>query len=255
MHFKKIFAHYLEEAEFTLSLIKDEHPTKNTILLEVGAGLGLVYGYLKKCGYTIYGIEPSHSGFDENYQIALELFKTIGISASTYHNLSAVHISNIHEQFDLIFSNNVLEHIPQLEESLAALKNALKENGTMVHNTVNYLIPYDPHFKILLVPFFPKYTTLFKPSLKTSSLWNCLNFITVKKLKTICKKNNLMIHFKKDSLIKALMRLDTDPGFAHQQHYFIPLYRILKVTKLLGIIKKIPISLATPITFTIKKNQ
>jgi len=45
--FERIFIHYLQEAEQTLKLLKDIKKRKTAVLLEVGAGLGFVYGYLK----------------------------------------------------------------------------------------------------------------------------------------------------------------------------------------------------------------
>jgi 2-polyprenyl-3-methyl-5-hydroxy-6-metoxy-1,4-benzoquinol methylase len=251
--FDKIIIHYLEEAELTLSLIKDLNFSKKDLLLEIGGGLGLVYAFLKKHNFNIYGIEPSDSGFDGYFNAAVQIFEILGISGSNFYPLSAKECPQLNQQFDIVFSNNVLEHIPELEQSFSAMKLVLKPKGIMVHNTVNYFIPYEAHLKILLVPFFPKTTEFFKPSLKKSSLWNSLNFITTSRLKELCKFNRLNIKFKKDILLKTFLRLDSDPEFAHRQKYFMIPYKILKITRLIKLMDKIPIALTTPITFTLRK--
>jgi len=250
--FDKILIQFLEEAELTLSLINDLDLTGKDVL-EIGGGLGFVYGYLQKAGINIYGIEPSDSGFDGYFNAAMQLFKIIDVDESHFYPFSAKECIKLNKQFDIIFSNNVLEHIPELDESFSAMKSVLDPYGLMVHNTVNYLIPYEPHFKMMLFPFYPKLTVLFKPSLRSSSLWNGLNFITTGKLKRICKIKNLSIEFKKDALYNTLLRLENDPMFAQRQKYFIPLYRVLKFTGLMKILVKIPIALTTPITFTIRR--
>ncbi|MBI5328400.1 MAG: methyltransferase domain-containing protein [Deltaproteobacteria bacterium] len=253
--FKKILIHYLEEAELTLSLIKYLNFKKNDLLLEIGGGLGFVYGFLKKQGFNVYGIEPSDLGFDGYFNAAIQIFKIIDVDKSNFYPFPAKECVKINKQFDIIFSNNVLEHIPELEKSFFAMKHILKSNGVMVHNTVNYFVPYEAHLKILLVPFFPKLTEFFKPSLKKSSLWNGLRFITSNQLKNICKSENLHITFRKDTLQKTFLRLDSDPEFATRQKYFIYIHRILKLTRLIRILDKIPIALTTPIEFTIRKNS
>lgn len=251
--FNEILNSYLDEARMTLSLISSQNLTKEDSLLEVGGGLGLVYVFLKKQGCDIYGIEPCDSGFDGYFTAAIQLCRIIGVDESHLQPFLAKDVTNLNKQFDVIFSNNVLEHIPELEESISSLRKVLKPSGIMVHNTVNYFIPYEPHFNILLFPFFPRCTEILKPGLKKSSLWNGLNFITTTKLKRICKINNLKIEFRKDALSRAFSRLETDPSFAKRQKYFIPIYTILKLTGLINLLNKIPSALTTPITFTMTR--
>ena len=175
----------------------------------------------------------------------------MSIDSSGLHPLSADEVSQLNIKFDLIFSNNVLEHILKLKDCLYELKSVLKSNGKMIHNTVNYLIPYEPHFKIFLVPLMPRLTEIFYPRLKGYLLWRDLNFITTHKLKKICRLIKLKICFDRLALLRTLLRFETDQEFAARQKFFFNLYWILKKMKLLKILKMIPVSLTTPITFTI----
>ena len=79
--FAKVLDSYLDEAKLTLSLLHGVDIKKTDALLEVGGGLGLVYGFLKKHGYDISGIEPcdlAHQGF---FAAAVELCNVIGVNA------------------------------------------------------------------------------------------------------------------------------------------------------------------------------
>jgi 2-polyprenyl-3-methyl-5-hydroxy-6-metoxy-1,4-benzoquinol methylase len=246
---------YLEEAELTVSLIKNANITKKCTLLEIGGGLGFAYGFLKKLGFNIYAIEPSISGFSEHYKTALTMFNILKIDHSTWYPFTATECQKLGKQFDIIFSNNVLEHIPNLKATFLSLRYILKSDGVMIHNTVNYFIPYEPHFNILLVPFFPKFTTLLKPALKTSPLWRELNFITTKSLKSLCKICKLNITFRKGILLETFLRFGSNIEFAERQRYFFYAYLFLKWSNLIKILNFIPMSLTTPICMEIRKNN
>ncbi len=238
-----------------LSLLDDLHIEKTSALLEIGAGLGFIYGFLKSRGFNIHAIEPSLSTFDWYYHGAVEMFKLLGIDASAYHPLAADECTSLHAQFDIIFSTNVVEHIlvQELKDTFLCLKSILKPKGMMIHKTVNYTIPYEPHFRIPLVPFFPGATVLFKPGLRRSPLWRGLNFITTGRIKKLAALCNLRVEFKKGIFSMTVRRLETDREFAERQKGIVPLYRFLKRSGMLPILDRIPIPLTTPIVFTLRK--
>ena len=252
--FMSILCLYLEEAELTIQLLKKVGASKSSSILEIGGGLGLVYAFLRKEGYNIVSIEPSASSYDGRYETALRIFRILGVSPQGWHPSPAEETSSLKRKFDVIVSNNVLEHIQDLDSAFESMKNALKKGGIMWHNTVNYIIPYEPHFNMVLFPFFPKLTVLFKPELKNSSLWNGLNFITAAELKKICKKHNLKIQFQRNVLFESFERLGNDEEFAKRQRYFILIYKLLRKTRTLKLLKLVPPSIATPIQFSIRKN-
>jgi 2-polyprenyl-3-methyl-5-hydroxy-6-metoxy-1,4-benzoquinol methylase len=245
---------FLEGAELTLSLI-DELGVKGQELLEIGGGIGLVYGYLKSNGFSIHSIEPSASGFEGYYETALELFNTLKIDKSHWYPLLAQDSHKIGKNFDIIFSNNVLEHIKDLKSTFNVLKGVLKPRGLMVHNTVNYIIPYEPHFKIVLVPLIPRLTEVFRPGIRHSKVWKGLNFITTRQIKLVCESCDLDVVFDKGVLLRTLRRLEEDHEFAIRQGRFIPIYKFLQKTCLLRTLNYLPVSLTTPITFKVKNKD
>src|SRR6185369_16311116 len=87
--------------------------------------------------------------------------------------------------FDVIFSINVLEHCQPLPETVLALSKVLAPGGMMIHTCPNYRVPYEPHFRLLLVPFAPRLTARLIPRLASDPLWQSLNFVTAGDLRRI----------------------------------------------------------------------
>ena len=150
------FDYFVKDCKATLKLIENEFSSSQR-LLEVGGGIGFVYIWLKKMGINLVSIEPSEME-SCSYEIGKEIINSLGIDDSNWVPLMAHEVKSLNKDFDLIFSNNVIEHISNLESSFEALAAALAKNGKMKHNCPNYLVPYDPHFGIPLLPFAPKKT-------------------------------------------------------------------------------------------------
>ncbi len=248
--FAEIFDHYLEEAQNTLALIADDPRVKKTDpILEIGAGIGLTYGYLEKNGYRVFALEPSTAGYENYYQTGLEIFKIIGADSSGWYPYTAESCQKIKQKFKVIFSHNTLEHIPGLASNIAALAKSLTKDGYMIHSTINYLIPYEPHFNIWLIPFFPRLIARFRPWLKQKPLWQDLNFITPGELKRVAGLAGLILKYRPGIMLETLNRLDRHKKFAVKYKTFVPFYRFLKKNHLLNLLKVIPPTWQTPISF------
>ena len=252
--YKQLFLVYLDEAEFALSILRKLKFSKKDVILEMGGGLGFVYGFLKTCGFDVYSIEPSQSGYAGYYETALQMFKILGIDSSDWYPFFAEDCGKINTTFDIIFSYGVLEHVRDLRQTLLGLKRVLKPRGKMIHWTVNYLIPYEPHFKLLLVPFSPGTTSSFKPSLKHSPLWDGLNFVTAGRLRRACRACGLDIKFERGVVLESFQRL-REAGFARRQKHFLPFYYFLEKTGLINALNLIPIQFTTPLVIALKHQK
>lgn len=230
---KKDIDTYLEEAQLSLNLLLESNINKNNKILEVGGGMGFLHGYLRKNGFDITSIEPSGQGFDEFYEFGIKLFNIIKVTRERWFPYKAEECNKLNQKFDVIFSNNVLEHINDVEKAIISMKSVLDEKGRMIHNTVNYTFPYDAHTQTILIPLIPKKTEILKPSLKKDKIWNSVNFITLRKIKKISKKNNLNVKFKKGIILNSFKRLDYDNNFRERQKGIVPIYNILKKQSLL----------------------
>ncbi|MEM1259860.1 MAG: class I SAM-dependent methyltransferase [Bacteroidota bacterium] len=99
-------------------------------LLDVGAGTGDFLLYAKKKGWKVSGVEPNLN--------ANLLASKKGIQLKT----ALAEFGN--ERFDVITLWHVLEHLPNLKESIGILCNMLKDNGALIIAVPNFK-SYDAH--------------------------------------------------------------------------------------------------------------
>jgi 2-polyprenyl-3-methyl-5-hydroxy-6-metoxy-1,4-benzoquinol methylase len=267
---QKNLTNYTSEVKFGFSVIEPSishiHPKKQGELriLEVGAGPLLLSLYLCHLGYQVTALEPIGLGFQ-----FLDVFKKEVLSTAQQQNaqLNVLEItgeelnSEEHGPFDLIFSINVLEHVINFDTLFSRMCNVLAPKGKMIHTCPNYMVPFEPHFAIPLIPFQPKLTKRLFTNRMVSrhgssalGIWNSLNFISSVDVMKACKKNHCNLHFVKALLHKTLIRLEHDDSFRNRQSRFIYfVYLLLKKTFLLDLIKFIPAQLVTPMEFHVSK--
>ncbi len=243
----------VDNAVSALELIKD-HLRDGMRILEIGGGSGLLHICLKHLGYSVISIEPALAGHSDSYDLGKLLIKKCGYSTNDWLPLAAHEIEGLGE-FDLIFSQNVLEHVSLLDQSIQAMAHCLKPNGVMIHNCPNYIVPYEPHFGLPLIPFFPRYTSLFLRWLKSSSLWLGLNFITSYNLKKIALKNGLEIYFDSDHFYNTWLRLEKEPLFKTKHPGLFKIFLMIKFFGLLRMLKAFPAMLVTPMNVQMSKRQ
>lgn len=228
---------------------------KGQKILEVGAGLGLLGLLLHFSGHDITLLEPGAGGFGFNAIVGRLLRKRLNITNLPILDSGCETLMPAqHGSFDVIFSVNVLEHLDDLDGAFRGMVSVLAPEGVMVHNSPNYFVPYDPHFRLLLIPFAPQQTFWFKPSLSKDAVWRSLNFITARRVLQLCKKQGLICTFRKGLLADAFQRLADDPIFrARQPAYLRLILAILNFTGGLGLLRYFPAVLATPMTFEARR--
>jgi len=252
-----ILSTYINEARVSFALIENHLDTDSRIL-EIGAGLCLLSLFLKKEGYLIVALEPAMGGFglfETAKQVILDHFSDIPLQVLTCR---AEELSlKEHGSYDLIFSNNVMEHIPDWKGSMQAMQRVLSATGKMRHACPNYTVPYEPHYGIPVFRHFPRISRrLFLPAAANRDIWDSLNFITCRQIRCFCKDNHLACDFEKELLYRAFMRILDDPVFKERHQGFIAsLAAVLIKSPLRHLIRRIPATFATPMIFTISKGN
>ena len=89
----------------------------------------------------------------------------------------------------------------------------------MVHLCPNYTLPFEPHFGIPLIPFFPRATACLYPQTikKLPGIWEELNFITAGRTKRLASAGGLTVSFDQGILAAAMRRFDRDQLFRERQ--------------------------------------
>lgn len=115
-----------------LKLINSFHTNEKT-LLDIGAGTGDFINYCKKNNWNVVGVEPSNK--------AKEI-------ASTKELVLLNSIEEIKEEkYDVITMWHVLEHVPNLNDYIKALKKLLKKDGVLVIAVPNFKSYDANHYK------------------------------------------------------------------------------------------------------------
>ena len=244
---------YITEGRVALSMI-EPCLSKSIRILEVGAGLCILSLFLRSRGYNITALEPGAGGFSFFDEIRMAI-----LSANPAVDLLVLEIAaqdldpDTHGHFDLIFSNNVLEHIPELSSAFVALSQSLSPDGVMLHNCPNYLVPYEPHVGLPVVKFWPGLTRiLWRQRIDDQSeMWDSLNYIDYFQVRRLASRVGLRISFTRHVMLEAMRRIDRDPDFArrHADTTAGKIYRLLVRLRLINLLKLLPPAMSTPMVF------
>jgi SAM-dependent methyltransferase len=167
------------------------------------------------------------------------------------HNAEDVDFSTL-EKFDLVVSNNVLEHISDVERALTNLNNAVSRHGIMIHSCANYSFPFEPHFGIPLLPGVPNLTSRILPkSITQTGLWKSLNFIKLAQVKRNVRRNGMACVFRSGTMSKSVRRLQIDEKFAERHRFISWIVSIPILFKFLILTTSLPKRIATPMDFLI----
>jgi 2-polyprenyl-3-methyl-5-hydroxy-6-metoxy-1,4-benzoquinol methylase len=226
-------------------------------ILEVGAGIGVLSIALAQDGHNITALEPGSNGFDLNARVGAAVREWLAADDLPILDIEADRLEPArYGKFDLIFSINVLEHIPDLAAAISAMESVLAPNGVMVHLCPNYTVPYEPHFGIPLVPLAPRVTGGLVPGIDKHPAWPSINFITHAEVRRLATRFGLLVTFRRGLMYDAFVRLDTDPEFGARHTGVVQrIYRLLKATRILGLLRHVPPALATPMIFECRHAQ
>ena len=109
--------HYVEKVTSRFKL------TSESVVAEIAANDGYLLQYLQDKNIPCYGIEPTHS----TAQAARD--KGIEIIEEFFSVMKANELLNQGRQADLIVSNNVLAHVPDINDFVKGVSILLKPNG------------------------------------------------------------------------------------------------------------------------------
>ncbi len=115
------FLEVLRLAELQLALaVFEREKSAPARLLEIGSGSGWQAKHFSEAGFDVSGIDIAQSAFAE--------LRVWDVTDYDGH-----HIPFPDNEFDIIFSSNVLEHIAHVEEFQNEIKRVLKDDGIALH--------------------------------------------------------------------------------------------------------------------------
>ena len=249
---KQYFETSLAEAHQTLNLLVGLELSARARVLEVGSGYGLASVCLAMMGLDVTALEPGGIGFEDNRRAAVLISQYCGVTVTHIgESVESFDFSEL-EKFSLIISNNVLEHIPNVDKALSNLYPSLLKDGFMIHSCANYVFPFEPHFGIPLVPLKPSLTRFFLPkSVSESGLWKSLNFVTARRVRLNATRHGMTCQYRRGTMSTSIQRLKIDEQFASRHQAITRLVNNPLIFKILIKVLSLPTWLATPMDFVI----
>lgn len=104
---------------YELNLVMNDLNKKDSIL-EIGAGAGWQAKALSDNGYSVSAIDVENTNYKEE-----QIYSVIDYDGYT--------IPFDDNSFDIVFSSNVLEHIPHIVEFQEEIRRVLKDDGKCIH--------------------------------------------------------------------------------------------------------------------------
>jgi len=117
-----------------VNLLKKTSQNKNH--LDIGCGTGEFLNACQKAGYNTNGIEPSETAREQ-------AIKNFNLSVSKNTNLDQFQKG----EFDSISMWHVLEHVPNLNETIEGFSQVLSENGKVIIAVPNHKSWDSSHYK------------------------------------------------------------------------------------------------------------
>jgi 2-polyprenyl-3-methyl-5-hydroxy-6-metoxy-1,4-benzoquinol methylase len=246
----------VSEARQTLRILEGLEIGNDFRFLEVGAGLGVTSAYLSLQGYNVTALEPAALGFQETRSLAVRL----ALATGAKHRVLGIRAEELANSqiglFEVVFSNNVLEHVHDPVSVLRILASVLTPDGVMVHSCPNYSIPFEPHFGIPLVPGRPTLTRFLLPgSITRSDVWKSLNFIRAKDVVRAAESVGFEVHFQSGAIALSFQRFSTDEEFRHRHRLLGFVAKSVGPLGLFALLRRIPPRSSTPMDFLMTAPQ
>jgi ubiquinone/menaquinone biosynthesis C-methylase UbiE len=126
--------------------------TEGERVLDVGCGLGDLLMALEAEGSVdlAVGVEP-------DFQWAREARHRTSAQAVEVSVAVGERLPFPANSFDGVCSNFVVEHVADLDAALAEMLRVCAPGGWCYINGPNYLVPYEPHYRMLMLPWLPRW--------------------------------------------------------------------------------------------------
>lgn len=118
-------------------------------VLDYGCGVGHIVRLLRARGVEAYGCEKFYEGGDRSDQIEADVAQYIS-------RLPGDRIQHDDASFDIVLSNQVLEHVPDLDHVVAEMSRVLRPGGLALNVFPDAGVWREGHCGIPFLHWFPK---------------------------------------------------------------------------------------------------
>lgn len=262
---QEYFDVYANEARFGFSIIEADLKAlqPGSIIMEVGAGLLLLSGYLASKGMEIHALEPIAGGFShfrEMQDVVRTHYEKIGLKLNLID--SPIESFSDTEAFNYVYSINAFEHISDVELGLSNAYLSLKMGGGLRVYCPNYHFPYEPHFNIPTL-FNKRLTGLvFKSAIASSRMhsapetWDALNWINVSQVRGLFRRRfGAEPIFNRLATYQIVSRVLCDPQFtARRSRWVSTVLKLFNQVGLLQVFRFFPVRFSPAMDLNVRRN-
>lgn len=146
------FSHILD----IINLI-NKNGDKNIKILDYGCGGGVTIALLYLAGYkNIYGVDL-HDLDPTKKEKQKKISNILFLKKKIFKNIINSKTEFLDRSFNIIISNQVVEHVYDLNKYILELKRILTEDGTAILIFPHRLKPFETHTKTFIIHYFPKF--------------------------------------------------------------------------------------------------
>jgi SAM-dependent methyltransferase len=135
--------------EFVSSWVTQQLAGRRGCVLDYGCGAGQTIQLLRTAGIDAWGCDVFYEGGDYSAQITAELQPFI-------RRITAATIPYEDRRFDIVLSNQVFEHVPDMDEALREIARVLKPGGTALNVFPDRGVWREGHCGIPFLHWFPR---------------------------------------------------------------------------------------------------
>lgn len=243
---------YIEEATYLFDLVRP-YLRPGIRILEVGGGMGLFHVMVQAEGADIISLEPSVAGFSIFRDFGLSMLTELTGQPERFLNACVENTNLPDDHFDMVVSNNVLEHVADPVRALQEMYRVLSYGGMLLHSCPNYLFPYEPHYKVPVIPCAVRFSgKMLWREFQADSLWQSLNSINAFGVWRIVRQlPGAKLAFRR-TMAAILVRLAKGGPLAERHGAFTRL-ALAKPVRIL--LEALPSPLLTPMVFEITKSE
>jgi SAM-dependent methyltransferase len=129
-----------------------QRPLRDLTVLDVGCGRGELVAALRGSGVRAFGYDVDER-FVESGRVLNTMFPDEYPVLSTLDSARTIFPDRF---FDLVISDQVLEHVAALPQLAMEVSRVLKPGGYMAHQFPSRFRPVEPHYFLPFVHWFPK---------------------------------------------------------------------------------------------------
>ncbi len=252
-----------EQIELLKRFLLKQNELRGKKFLEIGSGFGIFNTVARKeYGIDAWGIEPSGEGFDNTYELSIQILKENGLDDSVIKNAVGENLPFPDNTFDVVYSTNVLEHVQDPKKVLSEAIRVCKSGGIIQIIVPNYGSFYEGHYSCFYFPYQPKqfwkwwlrHVLRRNPSF-ADTLRTDINFFSIKRwINALAEKNPIeIVSFGKEIFYERMTTANFSAwaGLSRIKSFVV----ILSKLKISPLIARVLISSGafTPIILTVRK--